>query len=1100
MPGKFARTLDIDAVLREERSHLGLGGTPSGAPEPPQALCLSGGGIRSATFCLGVLQGLAQRGGLRRFHYLSTVSGGGYIGSWLSAWVARAGLDEVEKQLMGGQGCEEPQAVRRLRAYTNYLSPVWGLSMDMLALVAIFLRNLLLHWLVLLPLLTALLMLPRLQLALVSAGGNPLGARWCAGAAFTLLVVTIAYMASDLPGPPPPELVGPPRPPSRLRKPVRRDRFIVGCFVPLLVCAVLLSWLLAWDQALLKDHPFLVVGAGAVAHLAGVGLGALCRKLRGMEPRMPGRQWPAVLAIVVSGALGGWVLHVLAAWLPDPATLNARALHAIVIVPALLGAFWLGITTYAGLMRHFTEEEDREWWARAGGWWLGAAALWALVYLLVLELPRGLLGLELLQRPAGAGAASLGAALLGGLTAAIGFWSRSGPGIEKQVKGVLAVLGSRALEAAAVAFTLLLAVLLSYAASCVLRMADEPLRCYAAAQSRDADRLKQAWVKPAEPRPGRTDPAHANWGRPEHAPLAVKALVAYETVLERASAWHVLLWTAVLSGWAWLASLALGANTFSLHSLYANRLVRAYLGASRDQRRPHHFSGFDADDNLPLKSLRQRHPAGRRLFPVINVALNLTRPAGDRLEWQERKAASFTMSPLHCGSEALRGTSRGSEPAGFVRTARYGAPRRGLSLGRAFSISGAAASPHMGYHSSPFVAFVMTVFNVRLGWWSANPRPAFRKHWAKREPADAFQALFSEIRGASDGEGSFVYLSDGGHFENLGVYEMIRRRCRRLVVVDATCDPRLAFGDLQRAIGKARVDFCAEIEFAPALAEQLKGRHHALATVHYPDGAKGSLLYIKPVLTGDEPLDVKAYAASHAAPESPFPHQKTSEQFFDQSQFEAYRMLGLHSVLQAIPEYRAWPDQAVLAGSGTAAAGAPPAGPKPPLPAAADGAPSNAWLWTGIAGLGGALAITGTVALKDGASVALQQPAVVELKQGATVDLVDRSASGASPPAAFIAVDELRQRVELLSQRVHSESQVLVNQNGAAVDLKKLEQSVANAEARLLEIQEALDAVNMQLSQGHADQRQAAEALNGAVWRLQRELEAGQPVARPAPR
>jgi len=105
-------------------------------------LCLSGGGIRSATFCLGVLQGLADLGLLRRFDYLSTVSGGGYIGSWLAAWIKREGnVLQVEEQLRsdrvdqaqgrgpGGQPAEEePAPIFHLRSYSNYLSPRLGLG------------------------------------------------------------------------------------------------------------------------------------------------------------------------------------------------------------------------------------------------------------------------------------------------------------------------------------------------------------------------------------------------------------------------------------------------------------------------------------------------------------------------------------------------------------------------------------------------------------------------------------------------------------------------------------------------------------------------------------------------------------------------------------------------------------------------------------------------------------------------------------------------------------------------------------------------------------------------------------------------------------
>jgi Patatin-like phospholipase len=102
-----------------------------GLEEKRAALCISGGGIRSATFGLGVLQGLARCGLLDRFHYLSTVSGGGYIGAWLSAWVHRAdgGLRSVAAQLAQprDKSRPNPEEIQNLRSYSNYLSPRLGM-------------------------------------------------------------------------------------------------------------------------------------------------------------------------------------------------------------------------------------------------------------------------------------------------------------------------------------------------------------------------------------------------------------------------------------------------------------------------------------------------------------------------------------------------------------------------------------------------------------------------------------------------------------------------------------------------------------------------------------------------------------------------------------------------------------------------------------------------------------------------------------------------------------------------------------------------------------------------------------------------------------
>lgn len=130
------------------------------------ALCVSGGGIRSATFALGVVQGLARNGLLGAFHYLSTVSGGGYLGGWLSAWITHTNLPHVIAQLRlpTGRPLEpEPAPIWHLRTYSNYLSPkLWALSADTWTLIATYLRNLFLTWLVLLPPLVGVLTLPLL--------------------------------------------------------------------------------------------------------------------------------------------------------------------------------------------------------------------------------------------------------------------------------------------------------------------------------------------------------------------------------------------------------------------------------------------------------------------------------------------------------------------------------------------------------------------------------------------------------------------------------------------------------------------------------------------------------------------------------------------------------------------------------------------------------------------------------------------------------------------------------------------------------------------------------------------------------------------------
>src|SRR6266436_9460722 len=143
-------------------------------PEKRAALCFSGGGIRSATFGLGILQGLARCGLLEKFHYLSTVSGGGYIGSWLSAWIKNhpngiRGVVEDLKRRPDSTLNPEPQPVRHLREFSNYLAPRTSLtSVDFWTLITTFIRNIFLNWLVLISWLAAAMMIPRLYLAAIT--------------------------------------------------------------------------------------------------------------------------------------------------------------------------------------------------------------------------------------------------------------------------------------------------------------------------------------------------------------------------------------------------------------------------------------------------------------------------------------------------------------------------------------------------------------------------------------------------------------------------------------------------------------------------------------------------------------------------------------------------------------------------------------------------------------------------------------------------------------------------------------------------------------------------------------------------------------------
>jgi len=218
------------------------------------------------------------------------------------------------------------------------------------------------------------------------------------------------------------------------------------------------------------------------------------------------------------------------------------------------------------------------------------------------------------------------------------------------------------------------------------------------------------------------------------------------------------------------------------------------------------------------------------------------------------------------------------------------------------SISGAAASPNWGYHTSAPVAFLLTVFDVRLGWWVGNPR---RDDTSPQPgPGFALRPLLSELFAQTDARAAYLNISDGGHFENLGLYELVRRGCRYIIIGDGEADKGLKFESLGGAVRKCRADFGVEINIDPRRIRHKDGlstTHCVVGAIHYPEGKhypadqKGWILYLKSSLTGDEPEDVTEYQAVHPD----FPHETTANQFFTESQFESYRRLGQHIVESA---------------------------------------------------------------------------------------------------------------------------------------------------------------------------------------------------------
>ena len=288
-----------------------------------------------------------------------------------------------------------------------------------------------------------------------------------------------------------------------------------------------------------------------------------------------------------------------------------------------------------------------------------------------------------------------------------------------------------------------------------------------------------------------------------------------------------------------------------------------------------------------------------KLLPIVNTTLNLVR-SGDKLAWQQRKSESFSMTPFFCGNHRQ----------GYRPSEHYGG-NSGISLSTAMAVSGAAANPNMGYNSSPAVGFLMALFNARLGAWLGNTNSHGQNTYRRNGPHQALWPLFAELFGMTHADGSYINLSDGGHFDNLGLYEVVLRRCRNVLVSDAGCDGKASFEDLGNAIRKIRIDFGVSIEFTREINihsndENKPGLYCAVATINYKkaDGVKvenGTLLYIKATKhAGGAPLPYDVYSYSRAS--QSFPHESTSDQWFSESQFESYRALGRHAVAQILGE------------------------------------------------------------------------------------------------------------------------------------------------------------------------------------------------------
>lgn len=895
---------------------------------------LSGGGIRSATFCLGLFQGLAGRKLLGNIDIISTVSGGGYFGSFYTRFFMRKEVPDFQymQQTLApataDSGEKDPyqrSILTWLRENGRYLSPKG--SGDLLAAGTVLLRN----WAV-------------VQIVL---------------AVFFLML----FLSAQL-----------------LRIQLDQWFYELGVIKPEQseMVLTLLGSIQLWISPFLA-FPLLLLLFGAVP--------------LGWAYWMVGRQPPGtkLLERPSSGLIFIVVAACAALLLLPQETFYApyRAASRVVLALSVLTALWAwGSDAYS---RHSAKVDDPATGAKyresfkdnlsrhlvsvqlkavlvAAGAALALVAIDSLgqtIYLIILT-PGATLG-------------SWGGGLLGLLFALVPFATR----IMISLRGTNSGKRPRALTqfaaaaAAAVVITTMLCAF-NVAANAIAWGGKRPLHAPGEIGEPPAAKLVDARVVPDPGQPN-------NWSMrsDDRPPMPEMAQGREMTLLW--SAWGVSILLSFLFGQAWPF-----LNRSTQLPLYSARLTRAYLGASNPRRFGEeswgHSGGavtrvipgddIDIDYYYPWpaphdENCEELNRAKRDIYKrgtplhLVNVTINETLDSKSQVQQQDRKGIGMALGPAAISAgvhhhvvfdqeceeietfprEGFRMFNYGKEGGGRLFTGER------LPLGQWLAISGAAFSTGLGARTSLALSLLTGVANIRLGyWWDSGIAPRERLHRQKRLFSQWLGAKFTflfpvqsylldEYTARYHGTARRYWnLSDGGHFENMGGYELIRRRLRTIVIVDAEADPDYTFGGLAELIRKARIDFGATIKFLeqpeidrimprgydhcfgalenlrrgkwveenlPQLIKQGKRQtidpvdyqrhslaHAALARVTYGCDAKAQccLIYIKPTIIGDEPLDVLQYHVENPT----FPQQTTADQFFDEAQWESYRALGEH--------------------------------------------------------------------------------------------------------------------------------------------------------------------------------------------------------------
>jgi hypothetical protein len=991
----------------------------------PLGIALSGRSIRSVRFNLGVLQGLAAKGLLHYVDYLSTVSGGGYIGSWLHGMIRNRCRGDVRsaETFLATTGlvpsAAELDPVRFLVEQCDRLSPRPSLfSTESWVIESIRSRDVLLNQLILVPTLCALILL---ALFVGFLSQTPVSSRWAdmeSVLAFALLSVATVIAALNL------RLnVRPSQMPRSLAIDWLRTSTSSGrlAALTLFIAALLIAvkgqperaaMLAAAEQFAARwgGVPSIPLESEAVRtmSLAAVPLLLFAFQVIGGFPsnyrrlrQRPDGSIPTAAAVlsyvhvmwmtaIASGVTAG-LIYITVANLPlATASFGAASWFRVVVGPPAVSACLLvGTALLVGLMGAEYPAGAREWLARIGSLILQFSLGWCALLFVAVAGPYLVTWLLLNN-------VSIAASALGGwaLTAAHTFFfaltGRGKDAKENQAASVLrkiiAITPDVSMIVFVIGYLLILSTLVHVALGRLTPAPEWQPRPDTAAQPaatlgpetkgtstankgeavakdllydacRQVLRAFQAnyWqvLSPTEWALYRPGPTLNN------GPGGTIA-----DIIRRSAARTTLALSLLCLAIGGIASWRFNINELSLDRFYRDRLVRCYLGASSTSaqvREP--LTGDDMDPDFPISALvpDARVEPYTGPYAIVNAALNLS--VGSDLAPQPRKSISFVFTPRFCGYQSPVTRERNMavqrdalDPSGYRDTSDHTGSDgfgfmfpQGPGLGTAMAISGAPANPNESQYTTGTMASLLAMFNGRLGWWVGNPSnprtlvprlvervrvsmgltgivPSPIMTSRTPGPRSVWDYLFAKLKGQTTTRSRYVNLSDGGDFEKLGLYELVRRRCRYIIVSDAEREERETFEGLAGAIRRCRADFGVEIDIDPSSvardSHNISGAHCVIGTIRYPEAepgsspglhegdfapssgtpARGWLLYLKSSLTGDEPTDV----LERAAVSEPIVEDGPRDQSAFESQVDSDRRLGLHVVNDAFEDIE-WP-------------------------------------------------------------------------------------------------------------------------------------------------------------------------------------------------